>query len=195
MRKLYIIIAMIVAIAGLVSCNSDDDSTENKESSSLSMIVGTYTGNCVYKFVNKNDTIPATWTISNNGDLTISNLPVKSLLGNVSDSTIAKTVDETETVTITGKVAIYHANPIAFHVAVNPITTAVKYNDIIHNLRIDPTDDQINDNGGMYDSNQMIIGIVLACAYADGSNTNLLSRSADFQLIGKKGNSQIIIDQ
>lgn len=194
MRKFYFLLAALVSVS-LMSCNSDDDDSggsRTDELPSVTTVAGTYSGTCVYTYINRPDTLDATWSISSDSVLTIRDLPVKVLLGRAADSTIVKTAEPSQTVTMTGKVYIYHTPPLAFHLIMNPFTTTATFNGATHSLQVGFKANQVFENGGLYSNGSIDLYVALGEVSIDGDKTNILTGNAGFQLSGKRGNSPII---
>lgn len=178
MRKINHILSWLfvaLAVTGLTACNDNDD-TE----SSIPDISGTYQGKMIYydDDVAGNDTIEASWTISQN-QIQVPTFSPKMLAGKVKDDNLKNQLKQLATLTLKGDMTLYHSNPDLYHVHMEDVSLPVNSNGQSTTLKIrfDDTDCFL-----AYDrtSKTVILQIKAISASLDGDNTNLLADTPSF---------------
>ncbi len=164
-----------LAVTGLTACNDNDD-TE----SSIPDISGTYQGKMIYydDDVAGNDTIEASWTISQN-QLQVPTFSPKMLAGKVKDDNLKNQLKQLATLTLKGDMTLYHSNPDLYHVHMEDVSLPVnsKGQSTTLMIRFDDTDCFL-----AYDrtSKTVILQIKAISASLANDNTNLLTDTPSY---------------
>lgn len=164
-----------LAVTGLTACNDNDD-TE----SSIPDISGTYQGKMIYydDDVAGNDTIEASWTISQN-QIQVPTFSPKMLAGKVKDDNLKNQLKQLATLTLKGDMTLYHSNPDLYHVHMEDVSLPVNSNGQSTTLKIrfDDTDCFL-----AYDrtSKTVILQIKAISASLANDNTNLLTDTPSY---------------
>jgi hypothetical protein len=160
---------------GLTACNDNDD-TE----SSIPDISGTYQGKMIYYDDNVagNDTVAASWTISQN-QVQVPKFSPKLLAGKVKDDNLKNQLRQLATITLKGDMTLYHSNPDLYHVHMEDVSLPVNSNGQSTTLKIrfDDTDCFL-----AYDrtSKTVILQIKAISASLANDNTNLLTDTPSY---------------
>ncbi len=160
---------------GLTACNDNDD-TE----SSIPDISGTYQGKMIYydDDVAGNDTIEASWTISQN-QIRVPTFSPKMLAGKVKDDDLKNQLKQLATLTLKGDMTLYHSNPDLYHVHMEDVSLPVnsKGQSTTLKIRFDDTDCFL-----AYDrtSKTVILQIKAISASLANDNTNLLTDTPSY---------------
>lgn len=164
-----------LAVTGLTACNDNDD-TE----SSIPDISGTYQGKMIYydDDVAGNDTIEASWTISQN-QIQVPTFSLKMLAGKVKDENLKNQLKQLATLTLKGDMTLYHSNPDLYHVHMEDVSLPVnsKGQSTTLMIRFDDTDCFL-----AYDrtSKTVILQIKAISASLANDNTNLLTDTPSY---------------
>lgn len=164
-----------LAVTGLTACNDNDD-TE----SSIPDISGTYQGKMIYYDDDAagNDTIEASWTISQN-QIQVPTFSPKMLAGKVKDDNLKNQLKQLATLTLKGDMTLYHSNPDLYHVHMEDVSLPVnsKGQSTTLKIRFDDTDCFL-----AYDrtSKTVILQIKAISASLANDNTNLLTDTPSY---------------
>ena len=123
------------------------------------------------------DTLDATWAISTSNKLTLNDVPLVKLLVGIKNAELTEAAKAMMTQTITADVTVNHVSPIVFTVDPQPLTTTVRFGGADHQLRITFAN-AANLSWGSYSTSDksVVINLVEAGVYLDGSSTNLLPK-------------------
>ncbi len=177
MKYLLCWLSFALAAVGLTACN---DSTDDENATPN--ISGTYQGSMIYynDTAAKNDTLTATWTISQD-KVQIASFNLGWIAGKLRDDNLKEQIKLLANRSLTGNLQLFRSNPALYYANIEDVSYPVEVNGKTRTLTLRfVTNSQ--DSFLAYDrtSNVIMLQVKVLSAFLDKDNINLLTDTPSF---------------
>ena len=177
MKYLLCWLSFALAAVGLTACN---DSTDDENATPN--ISGTYQGSMIYynDTAAKNDTLTATWTISQD-KVQIASFNLGWIAGKLRDDNLKEQIKLLANRSLTGNLQLFRSNPALFYANIGDVSYPVEVDGKTRTLTLRfVTNSQ--DSFLAYDrtSNVIMLQVKVLSAFLDKDNINLLTDTPSF---------------
>lgn len=177
MKHILCWLSLALAAVGLTACN---DSTDDENATPD--ISGTYQGSMIYynDSVAKNDTLTATWTITQD-KVQIASFNLGWIAGKLRDDNLKEQVKLLANRSLTGNLQLFRSNPALYYANIEDVSYPVEVDGKARTLTLRfVTNTQ--DSFLAYDrtSNVIMLQVKVLSAFLDKDNINLLTDTPSF---------------
>lgn len=187
--------ALLLAMTSFSSCNtdSDDELSVEEQQQAYRTVAGTYSGKIYYNFRNDStntlvaDSLDISWAINTDSTVTIYDFPTALLAQNVQDANLKAAMESYGTIDIKMLTYYWYLSPVCFYLFPQSPTMSLTYNSETHT--VNPAfyaGYSTWSMGQQTSTNQVQMRICEAAIYIDDEQTEQLSQTNPFILVGSK---------